>query len=41
MGSCLGLSDARWLEVPSFERGFVLLQEYDSQRVMYDLKGEL
>jgi len=33
--------DGRRLEVTPLERGFVLLQEYDSRRVVYELKGEL
>jgi hypothetical protein len=29
------------VEVTPFERGFVLFQEYDSQKVMAELKGGL
>jgi hypothetical protein len=33
--------DERRLEVPSLERGLILLHEYDSQWVMAELKGGL
>jgi hypothetical protein len=33
--------DERWLEVWPLERGVVLLREYDSRRVMAELKGGL
>jgi len=33
--------DERWLEVSPLERGFVLLQEYDFQRVIFKLESGL